>query len=74
MNIQEVARRIGVSVATVSRSFNIPEQVNAVTRERVLELAQTLGYVPNASARTLRTRRSHVLGVVLPLKSLDLTC
>jgi DNA-binding LacI/PurR family transcriptional regulator len=66
MNIQEVARRIGVSVATVSRSFNIPEQVNAVTRERVLELAQTLGYVPNASARTLRTRRSHVLGVVLP--------
>lgn len=66
MNIQEVARRIGVSVATVSRSFNMPEQVNAATRERVLEQAQTLGYVPNASARTLRTRRSRVLGVVLP--------
>lgn len=66
MNIQEVARKIGVSVATVSRSFNMPEQVNAATRERVLELAQTLGYVPNASARTLRTRRSRVLGVVLP--------
>ncbi|MEY3628791.1 MAG: hypothetical protein RLY91_557 [Pseudomonadota bacterium] len=66
MNIQEVARRIGVSVATVSRSFNLPEQVNVATRERVLELAETLGYVPNASARTLRTRRSRVLGVVLP--------
>ena len=66
MNIQEVARRIGVSVATVSRTFNAPQQVNAATRERVRRMAQDLGYVPNASARTLRTSRSRVLGVLLP--------
>ncbi len=66
MNIQEVARKIGVSVATVSRAFNAPEQVNAVTRERVQRMARAMGYVPNASARTLRTSRSRVLGVLLP--------
>ena len=66
MNIQEVARQIGVSVATVSRAFNAPQQVSAATREKVLRLAQTLGYTPNASARTLRTSRSRVLGVLMP--------
>ncbi len=55
-----------MSVATVSRAFNAPEQVNAATREKVCRMAQAMGYVPNASARTLRTSRSRVLGVLLP--------
>ncbi|MFZ9665060.1 MAG: LacI family DNA-binding transcriptional regulator [Limnohabitans sp.] len=66
MNIQEVADKIGVSVATVSRAFNAPHQVSAATRNKVLSKAKALGYVPNASARTLRTRRSRVLGVLMP--------
>ncbi|MEY4652509.1 MAG: hypothetical protein RI884_1090 [Pseudomonadota bacterium] len=66
MNIQEVARKIGVSVATVSRAFNAPQQVSATTREKVHRMAKALGYVPNASARTLRTSRSRVLGVLMP--------
>src|SRR5258708_14854599 len=40
--------------------------VNAQTRSTVLRVAQEVGYVANASARTLRTRSSKVLGVVLP--------
>ena len=66
MSIQEVARQAGVSSATVSRVFNLPDKVTDATRQRVQTIAKTLGYTPNASARTLRTQRSRVLGVVLP--------
>lgn len=66
MSIHAVARRAGVSITTVSRVFNRPERVAAVTRERVLATARALHFVPNASARTLRTHESRILGVVLP--------
>ena len=66
MSIQDVARQAGVSSATVSRVFNLPDKVTAATRQRVERVAKALGYLPNASARTLRTQRSRVLGVVLP--------
>ncbi|MDD0840554.1 LacI family DNA-binding transcriptional regulator [Curvibacter sp. HBC61] len=66
MSIQAVARQAGVSVATVSRAFNQPDQVAPATRRQIEQAAQALGYLPNASARTLRTQRSRVLGVVLP--------
>lgn len=66
MSIQAVARKAGVSVATVSRAFNFPDKVTPATRALVESVARELGYLPNASARTLRTQRSRVLGVVLP--------
>ena len=66
MSIQEVAKQAGVSSATVSRVFNLPDKVTEATRQRVERIAKALGYMPNASARTLRTQRSRVLGVVLP--------
>lgn len=66
MSIQAVADQAGVSVATVSRVFNSPEKVSPQTRELVEKAALDRGYLPNASARTLRTQRSRVLGVVLP--------
>lgn len=66
LNIHNVAARAGVSAATVSRAFNFPDKVAPATRELVEHAARELGYQPNASARTLRTQRSRVLGVVLP--------
>ena len=66
MSILHVAREAGVSVATVSRAFNRPETVREETRRRVTQAAHRVDYRPNASARTLRTQRSRVLGVVLP--------
>ena len=66
MSIQAVAAPAGVSVATVSRAFNFPDQVTPATRELVERVARELNYLPNASARTLRTQRSRTLGVVLP--------
>ena len=66
MSIQAVAAKAKVSVATVSRAFNFPDKVTPATRELVERVARELHYVPNASARTLRTQRSRTLGVVLP--------
>lgn len=64
--VQDVARQSGVSVATVSRTFNFPDKVIPETRVKVEAAARTLGYVANSSARALRTQKSRVLGVVLP--------
>jgi LacI family repressor for deo operon, udp, cdd, tsx, nupC, and nupG len=66
MSIHTVAAHAGVSITTVSRVFNRPERVAPDTRERVLRSARALGFTPNASARTLRTQKSRILGVVLP--------
>ncbi len=64
--VEDVAREARVSIATVSRAFNLPGKVSSATRDRVHAVAQRLGYIPNSSARALRTQRSRVLGVVLP--------
>ena len=66
MSIQEVAQKASVSVATVSRVFNFPDKVKPETRARVQRAALQVSYLPNANARSLRTQRSRVLGVVLP--------
>jgi DNA-binding LacI/PurR family transcriptional regulator len=66
MSIHAVAKKAGVSVATISRVFNNPEKVSDTTRERILRIVEELGYTANLSARTLRTNRSKALGVILP--------
>jgi LacI family transcriptional regulator len=64
-NIHELARLSGVSVGTVSRALNGYTDVRAETRERIMRIAEELDYTPSASARTLVTQRSHVVGVFL---------
>lgn len=64
--IKEVAREAGVSVATVSRVFNEKGPVREETRQRIFEVAQRLGYAPNTLARSLITRKTGTLGVLLP--------
>src|SRR5450755_1057860 len=64
MDIREVARRSGVSVATVSRALNNRPDVSSATRERVAALARELGYTPNQQARTLVRRRSDLVGLI----------
>jgi len=63
--IQQLAEQSGVSVATVSRALNGSAEVSEATRRRILELARDLDYTPSAAARTLVSRRSHVVGVIL---------
>jgi len=64
--IKEVAREAGVSVATVSRVFNEKGPVRDDTRQRIQEVATRLGYSPNAAARSLSTRKTGTIGVLLP--------
>lgn len=61
--IRDIARKAGVSVATVSRVVNGHPSVSLATKARVLSVTQEMGYRPNAVARSLVTRRSYILGV-----------
>jgi LacI family transcriptional regulator len=65
-SVADVARLAGVSPATVSRAFNAPALLGAPTLERVQRAAQQLGYQPYGLARSLRRRRSMVVGIVMP--------
>jgi Transcriptional regulators len=64
--IEEVARRAGVSAATVSRALSGKGHVSAATRERVRQAADELGYVVSSSASALATGRMRNVGVVIP--------
>ncbi len=68
VTLKDVAAMAGVHPATVSRALN-PETrllVSDETAERILAAADSLGYRPNTVARSLRTRRSNTIGVLLP--------
>lgn len=64
--VYDVAERSGVSIATVSRVYRNPDSVRAQTRERVLQAARELGYVPSGNARGLASRTTGVLGLCFP--------
>lgn len=66
ITIKDVAREAAVSVATVSRALNGHDTVTRETREHIRAIAKRLRYVPHAAARSLITRRTETLGVVLP--------
>lgn len=61
----DVAREAGVSRAAVSRAFTPGASVAPDTRQRILAAAEAVGYRPNAIARSLNTRRSGIVGVVI---------
>ncbi len=65
-SIEDVALAAAVSTATVSRFLNTPQMVAANTAERIRKVIADLGYRPNRFAQGLMTRRSHVIGIVLP--------
>ena len=66
ITLEDVSKATVFSVPTVSRVLsNSTYPVNARTRQRILETAQSLGYRPNLSARGLRTERTNTVGVVI---------
>ncbi|HYT33669.1 MAG TPA: LacI family DNA-binding transcriptional regulator [Ktedonobacteraceae bacterium] len=64
-NIQEVARRAGVSISTVSRVLNGTARVNHDVKERVLAAIEELGYRPSRAARSLRANHSTIIGLLI---------
>src|SRR5260370_266700 len=65
MNIREVAKKAGVSTATVSRVVNGTVPVSALIERQVRTAIKSLGYYPNTHARTLGSGRSHMYGLII---------
>ncbi len=65
IDLQKIAQIAGVSRSTVSRVVNDQPDVSPEVRKRVLQIVQETGYQPNAAARSLRNKRSDVIGLVL---------
>jgi len=66
VRLKDIAVRAGTTAMTVSRALRGTKDVSPATRERIRALAAEMGYVPDVSARSLRTRATGLLGVLLP--------
>ncbi|GGQ50296.1 LacI family DNA-binding transcriptional regulator [Couchioplanes azureus] len=62
----DVAAAAGVSRSAVSFAFNNPQRISAATRQRILAVAEEIGYAPHTLARMLQAGATHSLGVLLP--------
>lgn len=69
MNLKELSDSLGLSQTTVSRALNGYSDVSEATRKRVMEMAQKIGYAPNAMARRLAMGKANAIGLVYPLDS-----
>jgi len=65
-NIVEIAKKAGVSTATVSRALNNNGAVRDKTRQKILRIAEELHYKPNPIARSLSRKKTDTIGVILP--------
>jgi LacI family sucrose operon transcriptional repressor len=65
-SIREVAKEAGVGVGTVSRALSGNGYVAEETKKRILEIAKRLDYSPNEMAKNLSTRRTGIIGIVVP--------
>ncbi len=66
MNIYDISKRAGVSIATVSRVLNNSAHVSPKTRQRVLSVMEENGFVPNAFARSLGLNSMKTIGLLCP--------
>lgn len=65
-NLSELARHLGVSIATVSNALSGKGRLSPELAKRIRDAANKMGYIPSQAGRALRTGRSGVLGLVLP--------
>ena len=66
VTIYDIADKLNISIATVSRALKDDPVVNKKTRKKVFELAEELGYRSNHFARNLRNQRTETIGVIVP--------
>lgn len=66
VSLKDIAKAAGVSEATASLALNGRKGVNAQTKEKVVEVAKSMGYVSSNNARSLARRRSGLIGVMVP--------
>ncbi|MEH2921637.1 LacI family DNA-binding transcriptional regulator [Samsonia erythrinae] len=68
VSLKDVAQLAGVSMMTVSRVINHPDTVRPETRKRVMQAVQTLNYIPDHSARKIRTQRNRASTIAILAK------
>lgn len=66
VRLKDIAERAGVSVMTVSKVLRNEPDISSATKQKVQQLADEMGYVPDALARGLRTRSTKLIGLVVP--------
>ncbi|WP_026652911.1 LacI family DNA-binding transcriptional regulator [Butyrivibrio proteoclasticus] len=64
VSLKDISEACGVSVATVSKALNDHSDIGQETKERIKEIADKLGYHPNAAAKALKTNRTNNIGVL----------
>ena len=69
IKLSDVARKSGLSTATVSRAINSPDQVSEKSRSRIQQAIAELSYLPNSAAKALASRRTRTLGAIIPTLS-----
>lgn len=66
VTIKDIAKKLNISLSTVSRALRSAPDVNPVTRQAVMELAEELSYSPSRLALSLKQRQSKTIGVIVP--------
>jgi DNA-binding LacI/PurR family transcriptional regulator len=66
VTLKNIAEALDVSVMTVSRALNDKSNVDKKTKERIVQKAKSMGYTPNRVAKSLVSRKTHTIGVVIP--------
>ena len=64
--MKDIAQDLGVSLMTVSKALRSHSDISEETRRRVMNRARELNYRPNWIARSLVTRRTYMVGLVIP--------
>jgi len=66
ITIKDIAKKLNLSVSTISRAFNNKYDIKKETRELILKTAKEMGYRPNPMAKKLVQKRSYNIGIVVP--------
>ncbi len=66
VKLEDIARKLNISIATVSRALDENPRVKLSTREKVLSMAKLMGYMPNQIAKSLSSGKTNIIGVLIP--------
>ncbi|HCD89061.1 MAG TPA: LacI family transcriptional regulator, partial [Algoriphagus sp.] len=66
VTMKEIAKKLGVSVSTISRALKDSPELHPETKRKIVEMAKEMNYQPNLLAQSLRISRTKTLGVIVP--------
>ena len=66
ITLNKIAKELKISISTVSKALNGYSDISLLTKEKVLSLSKKLNFIPNRQAAYLRTKKTKVIGVILP--------